>query len=189
MLTETKARLRETMRRTRALLQSTGRAAPANPLVTRVAHILDRAPGVVSGYVAIGDELDPAPVLDAARRRGHTVAMPVMVGRDKPLEFRAWAPGDPLVERVWGIREPAESCPAVDPDVLFVPLLAFDAAGNRLGYGGGFYDRSLSYLRAKKTIIAIGLAFDEQRVDEVPHLDTDERLDYVLTPSVLIEVR
>ena len=75
------------------------------------------------------------------------------------------------------------SAPAVDPDVVLCPLLAFDRTGHRLGYGGGFYDRTLARLRALKPVVAIGLAYDEQRVDAVPHLDYDERLDWVLTPT------
>jgi len=84
---------------------------------------------------------------------------------------------------VWNIAEPKPDKPALDPDILIVPLLAFDRAGWRLGYGGGFYDRTLRDLRARKAIVAVGLAFDEQQVDAVPHLDYDERLDWVLRPS------
>jgi len=97
--------------------------------------------------------------------------------------FRACAPGDALQERMWGIREPLPEKPEVLPDVLLVPLLAVDAEGWRLGYGGGFYDRTLRALRAVKCLTAIGIAFDEQKVDAVPHLDYDEPLDWVLTPS------
>jgi 5-formyltetrahydrofolate cyclo-ligase len=88
-----------------------------------------------------------------------------------------------LVGGVWGISEPTADKPEVEPDILLVPLLAFDNAGRRLGYGGGFYDRTLHALRAKKQVTAVGLAYDEQRVDAVPHLDYDQRLDWVLTPS------
>jgi 5-formyltetrahydrofolate cyclo-ligase len=84
---------------------------------------------------------------------------------------------------VWGIAEPKGDKLELEPDVLLVPLLAFDAAGWRLGYGGGFYDRTLRALRAHKRIVAVGLAYDEQKVDAVPHLDYDERLDWVLRPS------
>jgi 5-formyltetrahydrofolate cyclo-ligase len=109
--------------------------------------------------------------------------MPMMQGKGKPLLFRAWAPGDAMDSGVWGIAEPKPDKPAVDPDILLIPLLAFDAAGWRLGYGGGYYDRTLHVLRSRKRIVAIGIAFDQQRVDAVPHLDYDERLDWVLTPS------
>ena len=83
----------------------------------------------------------------------------------------------------WGIAEPLPSRAALEPDIVLVPLLAFDAQGYRLGYGGGFYDRSLAGLRAKKPIVAVGIAYDELKVDAVPHLDYDQRVDWVLTPS------
>jgi len=138
---------------------------------------------VVSGFSAIGDEISALPLLTALGRLGHPLCLPVMQGRAMPLMFRTWSPGSPTREAVWGIQEPIETAPAVEPDVLLVPLLAFDAAGYRLGYGGGFYDRTLEGLRARKRVIAIGLAFDEQRVDSVPHADGDQRLDWILTPS------
>jgi 5-formyltetrahydrofolate cyclo-ligase len=84
---------------------------------------------------------------------------------------------------VWGIRQPAPSQPVVLPDILLVPLLAFDARGYRLGYGGGYFDRTLHDLRQRKPILAVGLGLDELEVDAVPHLDYDERLDWILTPS------
>ena len=141
------------------------------------------APAVVSGFLAIGEEIDPAPLMQRLLAEGYRLCLPVMEGKEKPLVFRAWAPGEPLAETLWGIREPLPAAPALDPDVVLGPLLAFDAAGYRLGYGGGFYDRTLARLRALKPIVSIGIAFDEQRVDAVPHLDYDERLDWVLTPS------
>jgi 5-formyltetrahydrofolate cyclo-ligase len=105
-----------------------------------------------------------------------------MQGKTRPLQFRRWSPGDPLRTVQWGIREPAEAAPVVEPDVLLVPLLAFDRGGHRLGYGGGYYDRTLRALRSRRPVTAVGLAFAEQEVDAVPHLDYDERLDWVLTP-------
>ena len=91
-----------------------------------------------------------------------------MQGKGLPLVFRAWKPGDTLTAGVWGIQEPLPSSPAVDPDVLLVPLLAFDTRGYRLGYGGGFYDRTLAGFRTRKRVVAVGVAFDEQRIDAVP---------------------
>ncbi len=141
------------------------------------------APAMVSGFLPIGEEIDPMPLLLRLRDEGFGLCLPVMEGRGTPLVFRAWAPGDALVATTWGIREPRASAPAVEPDVVLGPLLAFDRAGHRLGYGGGFYDRTLARLRALKPIVSVGLAYDEQRVDAVPHLDYDQRLDWVLTPS------
>jgi 5-formyltetrahydrofolate cyclo-ligase len=141
------------------------------------------APAIVSGFLAIGDEIDPTPLIERLICEGYRICLPVMEGKGKPLVFRAWSPGDPLAETTWGIREPLPEADVLDPDIVLGPLLAFDAEGYRLGYGGGFYDRTLARLRALKPIVSIGIAFDEQRVDAVPHVDYDERLDWILTPT------
>ena len=138
---------------------------------------------VVSGFFAIGDEINPLPLLMSLHLRGVRLALPAMLGKGKPLLMRAWAPGEPLATATWGIQEPLGDSVVLEPDVVLVPLLAFDGQGYRLGYGGGFYDRTLAGLRAKKSIVAVGLAYDEQKVDAVPHESYDERLDWVLTPS------
>lgn len=140
-------------------------------------------PATISGFLPIGAEIDPTPLMSRLASEGYGLCLPVMEAKGRPLMFRAWAPGDPLAEVMWGIREPLDTRPLVEPDLVLGPLLAFDAQGYRLGYGGGFYDRTLARLRALKPVIAVGLAFDEQRVDAVPHADYDERLDWVLTPS------
>ena len=152
------------------------------------AHGLAFLPGlaaraVVSGFASMPEELRAWPLLRRLHGEGYRLCLPVMQGKGKPLVFRAWAPGDAMDRRVWGIAEPKADKAELEPDVLIVPLLAFDAAGRRLGYGGGFYDRTLHALRARKKIVAVGLAYDEQKIDAVPHLDYDERLDWVLTPS------
>jgi 5-formyltetrahydrofolate cyclo-ligase len=137
----------------------------------------------VSGFSSLPDEFRAWPLLRRLHGEGQALAMPVMQGKGLPLVFRAWAPGDAMDKAVWGIAEPKADKPALEPDIVLVPLLAFDAAGQRLGYGGGYYDRTLRDLRARKPIVAVGLAYDEQRIDAVPHLDYDERLDWVLRPS------
>lgn len=141
------------------------------------------APARVSGFLPIGEEIDPGPLMARLVGEGYSLCLPVMEAKGKPLLFRAWAPGEPLAEVIWGIREPLPAAPVVEPDIVLGPLLAFDVQGYRLGYGGGFYDRTLARLRALKPIVAVGLAYDAQRVDSVPHHDYDQRLDWVLTPS------
>lgn len=141
------------------------------------------APAIVSGFLAIGDEIDPTPLMQRLLGEGYRLSLPVMEGKGKPLVFRSWSPGEPLAETMWGIREPLPEAEVVDPDIVLGPLLAFDTEGYRLGYGGGFYDRTLAKLRALKPIVSIGIAFDEQKVDAVPHVDYDERLDWILTPT------
>jgi 5-formyltetrahydrofolate cyclo-ligase len=138
---------------------------------------------VVSGFSSLPEEFRVWPLLRRLHSEGQPLAMPVMQGKNLPLLFRAWTPGDAMDRAVWGIAEPKTDKPQLEPDIVLAPLLAFDASGWRLGYGGGYYDRSLRALRAHKPIVAVGLAYDEQQVDVVPHLDYDERLDWVLRPS------
>lgn len=145
---------------------------------------LSPGPGsIVSGFSAIRDEIDPGVLLKRLHADGHRLGLPVMQGKGRPLLFRAWVPGDEMGKVQWGIAEPLPDKAVLDPDIVLVPLLAFDAAGYRLGYGGGFYDRTLERLRAIKPVVAVGIAYDELKVDAVPHQSYDERLDWVLTPS------
>ncbi len=158
--------------------------AASDRLAAHGLGFLDIAPGtMVSAFAAIRDEIDPAPLVARLHGEAMIIGLPVMQGKGKPLVFRRWAPGDRMAETMWGIHEPLPSAPVIEPDVVLVPLLAFDRAGYRLGYGGGFYDRSLQRLRAMKPVVAVGLAYDELGIDAVPHLDYDEPLDWVLTPS------
>ena len=115
--------------------------------------------------------------------------LPVVAGRGQPLIMRAFAFGDPLVAGVWGIRVPRDDARRVDPDILLVPLLAFDRRGHRLGYGAGYYDLTLTALRAKKPIVAVGIGFAAQEVDEVPTTPRDARLDLMLTEKEAIDFR
>lgn len=144
------------------------------------------APAVVSGFLAIGEEIDPSPLMRRLIGEGYRLCLPVMEGKGKPLVFRAWSPGEPLAETMWGIREPLPEAPALDPDIVLGPLLAFDAAGYRLGYGGGFYDRLLPLMRPE-VAVAAG-AFDEQIVDAVPTAGHDRRVPLVVTPTRVIAV-
>jgi 5-formyltetrahydrofolate cyclo-ligase len=183
MIDQKKA-LRARMRAWRARLDAEAVAQAADAVAARGLDFL--APphsAVVSGFASLPDEFRTWPLLRRLHGEGLRLALPVMQGKVKPLLFRAWAPGDAMDKAVWGIPEPKAGKAVLEPDILLVPLLAFDASGCRLGYGGGFYDRTLAGLRARKPVVAVGLAYDEQRVDAVPHLDYDQRLDWVLTPS------
>lgn len=181
---EAKSALRAAAKQKRAALSPAERQEGAARIAaTGIEFAGAKAPGIVSAFLAIGEEINPGPLMARLSREGFGIALPVMVAKGQPLLFRTWTPGAPLVARMWGIREPAETLPAVEPDILLMPLLAFDRTGRRLGYGGGFYDRTLRGLRNRKSITAIGLAFASQEVDAVPCLDYDERLDWVLTPE------
>ena len=142
---------------------------------------LHLATGAVSGFVPYKSEIDTFPLLDRLRRAGWRTALPIVIAPEQPLIFRAWAPGEPLVPGAWDIPIPPESAPELLPDVLLVPMLAFDRAGYRLGYGGGFYDRTLEKLRARKKVVAIGVAYHAQMVDEAPIGPYDAPLDFVMT--------
>ena len=137
--------------------------------------------GIVSGFIPYKSEITTMPLLNALRRQGWETCLPVVIAAEEPLLFRAWTPGEPLTPGVWDIPIPLEQAPEVLPDVLLVPLLAFDRAGYRLGYGGGFYDRTLEKLRVLKSVAAIGIAYHAQMVDEVPRGPYDAPLDYVMT--------
>lgn len=132
---------------------------------------------VLAGYMPMRTEIDPLPAM--AAHQG-PVAVPVIMGRAQALRFREWSPGCALVPGDFGAQIPEEGA-WVEPRVLIVPLLAFDARGYRLGYGGGFYDRTLEALRARGPVLAVGFAFAAQEVAEVPIEATDQRLDMLVT--------
>ncbi|MBC8036099.1 MAG: 5-formyltetrahydrofolate cyclo-ligase [Rhizobiales bacterium] len=136
---------------------------------------------VISGFFPYKSEISTLPLLTRLRGDGWRLAMPVVMGEGLPLTFRLWAPGEPTVSGIWNIPVPADTSPEVLPDVLMVPMLAFDSKGYRLGYGGGFYDRTLVKLRALKPIVAIGVAYSCQQVEEVPRGPFDQPLDYIMT--------
>ena len=114
---------------------------------------------------------------------GHPTSLPVVPGRAKPLTFRAWRPGEPVISGVLGIPMPAAGAPEIVPEIVLVPLLAFDRRGYRLGYGGGYYDRTLAGLRAKGPTFAIGVGFAFQEIDEVPTTPGDQPVDAIATEA------
>ena len=121
--------------------------------------------------------------------RGASLALPAISARNAALAFRQWRPGDALVRGLFGISEPPASALEVIPDIVLVPLAAFDRAGHRVGYGGGYYDRTFARLRQVKPVIAIGLAFAVQEIPQVPALSHDVRLDFVLTETDIFDFR
>ena len=136
---------------------------------------------VVSAYSPMGSELDPGPLIRRLQDAGARLALPVVIAKAAPLVFRE--AGDPALHEpdAAGIRAPPLSSPVLRPDLVLAPLLAFDASGWRLGYGGGYYDRTLAALRASGPVLVVGLAFALQEVEHVPHGPKDERLDAILT--------
>lgn len=136
---------------------------------------------VVSGYWPVRDELDIRRLMSGLHDEGVTCALPVVTDRQRPLQFRRWRPGDILEQRSFGLSEPSTAAPQVTPRFLLTPLLAVDANGNRLGYGGGYYDRTLCDLRQTGRVTAVGVCFDAQRVADVPHDGRDQPLDWIVT--------
>ena len=143
-------------------------------------------PSVVSAFHPIREEPDALALLGALADDGFVTALPVVVGRGAHLTFRLWRPGDPTALGGMGIPEPIETVPAVDPDLLFVPLACFDRRGHRIGYGAGYYDRSLKRLRAAKKVHAVGVAYEVCEVAAVPYEAHDQRLDAIVTEQETI---
>ena len=139
----------------------------------------------ISGYRPIRTEIDPTPLMEALHGAGHRLCVPVIQGRGLALKFREWRPGAAMVEGEFGALVPAAG-DWLEPRLLIAPLVAFDAAGWRLGYGGGFYDRSLQGLRAKRRTLAVGFAYSAQQVEAVPRDPTDQPLDAIVTELGLL---
>jgi 5-formyltetrahydrofolate cyclo-ligase len=138
-------------------------------------------PQFISAFHPLREEPDTLPLLTTLAHEGFATALPVVSGRRSSLLFRRWRPGDPTRAGSMSIREPLEEAPVVDPDLLFVPLACFDRRGHRIGYGAGYYDRTLARLRALKRVYAAGVAYAVSEVAAVPHETHDQRLDAVVT--------
>jgi len=173
----------------RDALPAAERAAAAATIAGRALPVAV-APGViVSGFSPLNSEINPVPLMRRFADAGAGLALPVVAGKGRPLTMRAWAFGEPLVAGVWGIREPKPEAAEVFPDILIVPLLAFDRAGHRIGYGAGYYDMTIARLRGMKPVVAIGIAYAAQEIAEVPATPRDAALDLVLTERKVIDFR
>lgn len=137
---------------------------------------------IVAGYIPIGSEIDPRPLMSEFSKAGAVLCLPEVVAKGKPLRFRQWAPGDMLISGAMGTLQPLDSARILEPDILLMPLVGLDSRGVRLGQGGGFYDRTLAVLRDQGAL-AFGVGFDEQLVELLPCEDHDQQLDGVFTPS------
>ena len=162
----------------RALRKRLSEAAP--DAAGRAATFIDALPSasLVAVYRAVGAEFDPEPLAYALIRAGRQLCLPVALERDAALIFRRWSPGEPLEIDVAGCPAPLPLAEVVTPDLIVAPLLAFDRAGGRLGQGGGFYDRTFA---AVPDAVRVGLAYEGQRVDDLPMQRHDVRLHGVLT--------
>ena len=183
---DVKAALR---RQAAAQRQNEARAHPgaAEQLAAHSQLLIDSfGAGVYAAYMPIRSEISPLPLIKALQMAGNQTAMPITPAEGQPLSFRIWMIGDPLEDGPYGTRQPVATEPAVVPDVILAPLLAFDGAGWRLGYGGGFYDRTIAAMTTPShKVRVIGLAYDGQKLDKVPIGPYDMPLDAVLCPSGL----
>jgi 5-formyltetrahydrofolate cyclo-ligase len=186
---ESKSVLRREAAARRDALPAAERQQAAETIAGRPFPVAIPPGAIVSGFMPLKSEINPLPLLRKLAEAGATLALPVVAGKGQPLIMRAWAFGTPLTSGVWGIKEPMADTPAVDPDILIVPLLAFDRRGHRLGYGAGYYDMTLTALRARKPVVAVGIAYAAQEVDTVPITPRDARLDLVLTERETIDFR
>jgi 5-formyltetrahydrofolate cyclo-ligase len=186
---DSKATLRRAAIARRDALPPDERRAAAAVIATRQ-FPLAIAPGtVVSGFMPLKSEINPLPLMQKLAAAGASLALPKIADRGKPLIMRAWRWDEPLDKGQWGIREPKAEAAEVEPDVLLVPLLAFDRAGHRIGYGAGYYDLTIAQLRVRKPITAVGLAFAAQEIPLIPATPRDARLDLVLTEREVIDLR
>lgn len=164
-------------------------AASKDPAANARLQALIGDPGdkVVAGYRPIRTEIDPTPTMTALCEAGARVAVPVIEAKDSPLLFHEWTPGCEMVEGAFGAEIPAKST-RLYPEILITPLVGWDRRGWRLGYGGGFYDRTLEQLRSHRAVTAIGFAYAEQELGEAPREKTDQRLDAIVTDTEVIDI-
>lgn len=185
-VSEQKKALRKKARSVRDAITAEERDKAAQELsVISLAQLDLKQGAIISGYYPVRSECNCLLLMESLRALGMRIALPVILGDEQPLKFREWEPNTDLVPGDFNIPTTPENAPEVRPDVLLVPLLAFDKLGRRTGYGKGHYDRTLAELRNSATVCAIGVAFDIQEVSEVPCDEYDQRLDWIITPSGL----
>jgi 5-formyltetrahydrofolate cyclo-ligase len=184
-----KAELRAAALAKREAMPAQQRADAASTIAARDFPVPVANGAIVSGFSPMKSEINPIPLMRKLFDAGAQLALPVIVGRGKPLIMRAWKFGDPFKAGQWGIREPVAEAPEVYPDILIVPLAAFDRRGHRIGFGAGYYDMTIAALRAKKKVTAVGIAFSVQEIERVPSTDRDARLDFMLTEREVIDFR
>jgi 5-formyltetrahydrofolate cyclo-ligase len=186
---QSKADLRAAALAARDALSGEHRAAAAQAIAGRGLPFEITPGAVVAGYSPIRSEVDPAPLMRKLAAQGAQLALPAITARGQSLRFRVWSADDRLLQGPLGILEPSPAAAEITPDIVLVPLAAFDRAGHRIGYGAGHYDRTLAQLHKSKGFTAIGLAFAAQQVKTVPALQHDVALDYVLTETKVFDFR
>ena len=179
------ARSAASRRRSEAYSQAAA-ATAANILTNHLGTFPEQWP--IAGYLPIRTEIDPQPAMESLHRDGRSVCVPVVEASGQPLKFREWTPCSDLVKAAYGVAIP-ENGLWINPCVIVVPLLAYDRNGRRLGYGGGYYDRTIAACRATHSAVAVGFAFSGQEIDRVPADKFDQILDAVATECGVVQFR
>jgi 5-formyltetrahydrofolate cyclo-ligase len=187
--TPTKADLRAASLARRDAISPDERAAAAEAIAVRGLPFEIAKGVVISGYSPIRSEIDPVPLMRKLASGGARLALPSVTARGHSLIFRAWSPGERLMLGALGIPEPSPAAAEVVPDVMLVPLAAFDRLGHRIGYGAGHYDFTFAHLRKMKPVFGVGLAFAAQETRAIPALSHDVAMDYVLTETKVFDFR
>jgi 5-formyltetrahydrofolate cyclo-ligase len=188
-MSEQKSAIRRAAIARRDALPAAERAQAAATIAARPFPVAVAPGAIVSGFMPLKSEINPLPLMRKLSEAGIRLALPAIDGRGRPLIMRAYAIGDALASGQWGIREPKPEAAEVAPDILLVPLLAFDRRGNRIGYGAGYYDMTIAKFRAVKPVLAVGIAYAAQEIAAVPVTPRDARLDLVLTEHETIDLR
>ena len=178
-----KIRLRAYSKSKRALLSASATSAAADLAENFMEALTIIGDGSVAGYWPIFNEFDVKPLLQKLSCAGITVSLPAIISNQKRLVFQSWSENMQLVKGPYSTLQPVGSSALITPDILMIPLLAFDSAGGRLGYGGGYYDRTLAKLRKEKEVTAVGIAYAGQEINEVPTCSSDQMLDWIVTEA------
>jgi len=187
-LTSQKRSLRETLKQKRAALSQKDQHTAASLLSKHALPFLSsEQQKTISIYSAKGSELDPQHLAEHLARSDHLLCLPVVEPNSKIMTFREYQLGDPLSNGAYDILEPSHQSASVLPQIIFCPLLAVDLSGNRLGYGGGYFDQTLAALRKKTEVMAVGLCYDMQIIEEVPVDENDIKLDYVVSEKRCVQ--
>lgn len=177
----TKKQLREQALARRDALAPDYRQHAAETVANAPFPVEVREGTIVAGFFPMKTEISPLPLMRKLAAAGARLALPRIQGRGHPLSMRAWGFGDALVPGQWGIREPAPDTPEVAPDILIVPFAAYDRLGYRVGYGAGYYDRTIATLEAKKKIVTVGFGCVAQEIERCPVEEHDKQLDFIVT--------
>jgi 5-formyltetrahydrofolate cyclo-ligase len=192
-LAEEKRRLRKRMRALRLVVDQKEGPDAALAATRHFLAVLPElgldAGSTLAGYWPIATELDVRPLLARLHARGIRCALPAIVAGNDLLVFRRWSPTDDLQPADYDTRQPFETADAVIPQALLVPLLAVDGSGHRLGYGRGWYDRTLAALRGRGRAVAIGVGYGVQQLARVPAAFGDQTVDWILTERAIERVR